>query len=72
MEKQVYHDSGFSNQRINFSDTASTTEGVLRFAHGTIVLKKIHFPQLKAAKNIFADLRSVHRGMLMTERARYL
>ena len=52
----------FSNQRINFSDTASTTEGVLRFAHGTIVLKKIHFPQLKAAKNIFVDLRERSSG----------
>ncbi|HRD58422.1 MAG TPA: PNGase F N-terminal domain-containing protein [Ferruginibacter sp.] len=52
----------FNNQLINFSDTATVPEGVLRFASGTIVLKKVSFPKFSGAKKIFLDLTEQSNG----------
>ncbi|HMX83141.1 MAG TPA: PNGase F N-terminal domain-containing protein, partial [Saprospiraceae bacterium] len=46
----------FDNQQINFSDTFTAREGILRFANGTIVLRKVKFPVLSATSQIFLDL----------------
>jgi len=52
----------FNNQLINFSDTATVPEGGLRFASGTIVLKKVSFPKFSGAKKIFLDLTEQSNG----------
>ncbi len=52
----------FKNQIINFSETDTTSPDVLRFANGTIVVKKIKFPQFESAKNIFLELKEQSNG----------
>lgn len=52
----------FTNQIINFSDTASVSEGVMRFAYGTIVVKKVSFPKFQSPKNIFIDIKEQSNG----------
>lgn len=52
----------FDNQQINFSDTFTTREGILCFANGTIVLRKVKFPALSATSQIFLDLNERSTG----------
>lgn len=52
----------FKDQVINFSDTATVKPGVMRFANGTIVVKKVKFPSLADAKTIFLDLQEQSNG----------
>lgn len=52
----------FNRQRINFTDSLSAQEGVMQYASGTIVVKKIHFPRFSDAKNIFIDLKEQSAG----------
>ena len=52
----------FDNQQINFSDTFTAREGILRFANGTIVLRKVKFPALSATSQIFLDLNERSTG----------
>ncbi|WP_346236675.1 PNGase F N-terminal domain-containing protein [Niabella insulamsoli] len=53
----------FKDQIINFSkeDTTAPPE-VMRFANGTIVVRKIKFPELDRAKNIFIELKEQSNG----------
>ena len=46
----------FKNQRINFFDTDTVATDILRFAHGTIVVKKIQLPTWQNGKSVFLDL----------------
>lgn len=52
----------FTSQLIHFSDTATVPEGVMRFANGTIVVKKVRFPKFGSAKNIFVDIKEQSNG----------
>ncbi|MFT3979006.1 MAG: PNGase F N-terminal domain-containing protein [Ferruginibacter sp.] len=52
----------FTNQLINFSDTATVPPGVMRFANGTIAVKKIRFPKFDGTKKIFLDLSEQSNG----------
>ena len=46
----------FENQRINFFETDTASVDILRFANGTIVVKKISFPTWEKGKSVFLDL----------------
>ena len=46
----------FENQLIHWSEEFEPREGVMRFANGTIVVKKVKFPEIKASQQIFLDL----------------
>lgn len=46
----------FENEIINFSDTSKSNDSILRFANGTIILKKIKFPEIKKSDLLFLDL----------------
>ncbi|MCH5714846.1 PNGase F N-terminal domain-containing protein [Niabella hibiscisoli] len=52
----------FKDQVINFSDTATVKPDVMRFANGTIVVKKVKFPSLADAKTVFLDLQEQSNG----------
>lgn len=46
----------FSEQQINFSDASKSNDSVLRFANGTIAIRKIKFPEIKQGSQVFAEL----------------
>ncbi|WP_300599343.1 PNGase F N-terminal domain-containing protein [Niabella sp.] len=52
----------FTNQVINFSDTSHATGDVMRFANGTIVVKKVKIPALDSSSTLFLDLREQSNG----------
>lgn len=52
----------FENQQIHWSETFEERENVLRFANGTIVVKKVKFPELNAKDQIFIDLTEQSKG----------
>ncbi|TXH22072.1 MAG: peptide-N-glycosidase, partial [Chitinophagaceae bacterium] len=46
----------FKNQRINFFETDTVNTDFMRFANGTIVLKKVQLPSWEKGKSVFLDL----------------
>lgn len=46
----------FQDEIINFSDLAQSNDSILRFANGTIILKKVTFPLIKNSDLVFLDL----------------
>ncbi|MBO9618210.1 MAG: GLPGLI family protein [Niabella sp.] len=52
----------FTNQVINFSDTNKSTGDVLRFASGTVVVKKIKMPVIDSGSSAFLDLSEQSNG----------
>ena len=54
--------SVFENEIINFSDQSRSNDSILRFANGTIILKKIKFPEIPQGSQIFAELTTQSKG----------
>ena len=54
--------SVFKNEIINFSDESKSNDSILRFAKGTIILKKIKFPEITQGSQIFAELTTQSNG----------
>jgi GLPGLI family protein len=52
----------FSHQIINFSDSVHAANEVVRFAHGTVIAKKVKFPSVGAASNVFLELSQYSNG----------
>jgi hypothetical protein len=52
----------FENEIINFSDASKSNDSILRFANGTIILKKITFPEIKKGELVFLDLAEQSNG----------
>lgn len=52
----------FRDQVINFADTATVEPGVMRFANGTVVVKKVKFPEFGSSNNIFLELKEQSNG----------
>jgi len=52
----------FENETINFSDASKSNDSILRFANGTIILKKIKFPEIKNGSQIFVDVLEQSNG----------
>lgn len=52
----------FENQLIHWSEDFESREGVMRFANGTIVVKKVKFPEIKSSQQIFLDLTEQSNG----------
>jgi hypothetical protein len=46
----------FENQLIHWSEEFEPKEGVMRFANGTIAVKKVKFPKLNADDQLFVEL----------------
>ena len=54
--------SVFENETINFSDQSKSNDSILRFANGTVILKKVKFPEIKNGSPIFAELKTNSTG----------
>ncbi|WP_396150572.1 GLPGLI family protein [Flavobacterium sp.] len=54
--------SVFENETINFSDQSKSNDSILRFANGTVILRKVKFPEIKNGSPIFAELKTNSSG----------
>ncbi|MFN3753503.1 PNGase F N-terminal domain-containing protein [Flavobacterium sp.] len=52
----------FKDQIINFSDEYKSNDSILRFANGTIAVRKIKFPEIKVGSQIFVDVTEQSNG----------
>lgn len=52
----------FENETIRFADDAVSDDSILRFANGTVILKKIKFPLLDLKSNVFIQLKTHSNG----------
>lgn len=52
----------FENEKMHFSGEAMSNDSILRFANGTVILKKVQFPEIKAGNHIFVELREQSEG----------
>ena len=54
--------SVFENETINFSDQSKSNDSILRFANGTVILRKVKFPEIKNGSPIFVELKTNSTG----------
>lgn len=52
----------FKEEIINFSDASKSNDSILRFANGTIILKKVKFPAIAKGSQVFVDLTEQSNG----------
>lgn len=52
----------FKEEIINFSDASKSNDSILRFANGTIILRKIKFPFIAKGSQIFIDVTEQSNG----------
>ncbi len=52
----------FKDQIVNFSDDAKSNDSILRFANGTIAVRKVKIPEIKVGSQIFVDLTEQSNG----------
>ena len=52
----------FKEQIINFSSESESNDSILRFANGTIAVRKVKFPAIKSGSQIFADVTEQSNG----------
>ncbi|MDI1316552.1 PNGase F N-terminal domain-containing protein [Flavobacterium sp.] len=52
----------FKDQIINFSDASKSNDSILRFANGTIAVRKIKIPEIKVGSQIFVDVTEQSNG----------
>lgn len=52
----------FQDEVINFSDSSQSNDSILRFANGTIILKKIKIPTIKKGSQIFVEVTEQSNG----------
>jgi GLPGLI family protein len=52
----------FDNEIINFSNECASNDSILRFANGTIIVKKIKLPKIATGSQVFVDLTEQSNG----------
>ena len=52
----------FEKEIINFSDASQSNDSILRFANGTIIVKKVRIPEIKKGNRIFVDVTEQSNG----------
>ncbi|MDQ0478018.1 GLPGLI family protein [Chryseobacterium sp. MDT2-18] len=52
----------FENETINFTNDLKSDEKILRFAKGTVILKKVKYPKIEANSNVFVELTEQSAG----------
>lgn len=52
----------FKDQVINFSSESKSNDSILRFANGTIAVRKVKFPEITIGSQIFADVTEQSNG----------
>ncbi|QXU40403.1 PNGase F N-terminal domain-containing protein [Pedobacter sp. D749] len=54
--------SVFNNETINFIDKPQSNDSVFRFAGGTVIARKVKFPEYQSNPNVFVDLTEQSNG----------
>jgi len=54
--------SVFKDEAINFSGELVSNDSVVRFANGTVIIRKIKFPEIKTGNQVFVDLTEQSNG----------
>jgi len=52
----------FKDQIINFSEASKSNDSILRFANGTIAVRKVTIPEIKLGSQIFVDVTEQSNG----------
>ena len=52
----------FKDQIINFSNESKSNDSILRFANGTIAVRKVKIPEIKVGSHIFVDVTEQSNG----------
>lgn len=52
----------FKDEVINFTDASKSNDSIVRFANGTIILRKIKFPEIKPGSQVFVELTEQSNG----------
>lgn len=52
----------FKNEVINFSEESKSNDSILRFANGTIIVKKVPIPTIKNGSQLFVDVTEQSNG----------
>ena len=52
----------FKDEVINFSNESTSNDSILRYANGTLILKKIQFPKIENGSQVFIDLTEQSNG----------
>ncbi len=52
----------FENETVNFSDQSKSNDSILRFANGTVALRKVKFPAIGTGSPIFVQLKTNSLG----------
>lgn len=52
----------FNNETINFIDKPQSNDSVFRFAGGTVIARKVKFPDFQSNPNVFVDLTEQSNG----------
>ena len=52
----------FKDEIICFSDASKSNDSILRFANGTIIIKKIKFPAIAKSSQVFVDVTAQSNG----------
>ena len=52
----------FKDQIINFSEEAKSNDSILRFANGTIAVRKVKFPAIPVGSQVFIDVNEQSNG----------
>jgi len=52
----------FKNEVINFSEESKSNDSILRFANGTIIVKKVRVPEIKNGSQLFVDVTEQSNG----------
>lgn len=52
----------FEKEIINFTDNVQSNDSILKFASGTIILKKVKFPKIKKGSTVFIDVTEQSNG----------
>lgn len=52
----------FKNQIINFSEDSKSNDSILRFANGTIAVRKVKFPGIPVGSQVFIDVNEQSNG----------
>ena len=52
----------FKDETVNFSSESKSNDSIFRFANGTIIVKKVTFPELKKGELVFLDLLEQSNG----------
>jgi GLPGLI family protein len=52
----------FNNETINFIEKPQSNDSIFRFAGGTVIARKVKFPQLQSSPNVFVDLTEQSNG----------